>query len=240
MITTDRAADRHRRRGGLLLARGVHPRVHQGVRRGAGAVAPQARPHPDRRRPAASTSTHPASLRLPARDKVTSDGPADEDGRAPRLADRRDGRGWPSGSPPSSSTSRSSSTSTRTGRRSGRCCRGWSGRWACGTPRWRRRDYDWSVEEHESLSSMRERLAAEGPTYLAHVRDVVADGPPRRHLRRRAVRAGRGVHLRRHDRPRADLRRAPPDPGRAGARRRTGIEDLGWGDPMRWVAEPTA
>src|SRR6478752_2531155 len=36
------------------------------------------------------------------------------------------------------------------------------------------RDYDWSVEEHESLSSMRQRLAADGPTYLAHVRDVVA------------------------------------------------------------------
>ena len=34
------------------------------------------------------------------------------------------------------------------------------------------RDYDWSVEEHESLSSMRERLAVEGPTYLSHVRDV--------------------------------------------------------------------
>src|SRR5687768_8896543 len=26
------------------------------------------------------------------------------------------------------------------------------------------RDYDWSVEEHESLTSMRERLAVEGPT----------------------------------------------------------------------------
>ena len=38
------------------------------------------------------------------------------------------------------------------------------------------RDYDWSVEDHESLSSMRERLATEGPTYLAHVRDVVAAG----------------------------------------------------------------
>ena len=38
------------------------------------------------------------------------------------------------------------------------------------------RDYDWSVEEHESLSSMRERLAAEGPTYLSHVRDVVDTG----------------------------------------------------------------
>ena len=77
------------------------------------------------------------------------------------------------------------------------------------------RDYDWSVEEHESLSSMRERLAVEGPTYLAHVRDVVDQRPPRRHLRRRAVRAGRGLHVRRDDRARADLRRAPAHPGRA-------------------------
>ena len=38
------------------------------------------------------------------------------------------------------------------------------------------RDYDWSVEEHESLSSLRERLAVEGPTFLGHVRDVVATG----------------------------------------------------------------
>jgi len=38
------------------------------------------------------------------------------------------------------------------------------------------RDYDWSVEEHESLISMRRRLAEEGPTYLTHVHDVVAQG----------------------------------------------------------------
>ena len=79
------------------------------------------------------------------------------------------------------------------------------------------RDYDWSVEEHESLGSMRQRLAVEGPTYLAHVRDVAEQRPRRRHVRRRAVRAGRGVHLRRDDRPRPHLRRAPPHPGRAGA-----------------------
>ena len=35
------------------------------------------------------------------------------------------------------------------------------------------RDYDWSVEEHESLTSMRERLAVEGPTYLSQVREVI-------------------------------------------------------------------
>ena len=38
------------------------------------------------------------------------------------------------------------------------------------------RDYDWSVEKHETVESMRRRLAVEGPTYLAHVRDVIAQG----------------------------------------------------------------
>ena len=77
------------------------------------------------------------------------------------------------------------------------------------------RDYDWSVEEHESLSSMRERLAAEGPTYLTHVRDVADARPRRRHVRRRAVRARRGLHLRRDDRPRPHLRRPPAHARRA-------------------------
>jgi hypothetical protein len=35
------------------------------------------------------------------------------------------------------------------------------------------RGHDWAVEEHESLTSMRERLAVEGLTYLGHVREVV-------------------------------------------------------------------
>src|SRR3954452_9192053 len=35
------------------------------------------------------------------------------------------------------------------------------------------RDYDWSVEEHETLGSMRERRAVEGPTFLSQVREVV-------------------------------------------------------------------
>jgi AraC-like DNA-binding protein len=38
------------------------------------------------------------------------------------------------------------------------------------------RDYDWSVEDHESVSSMRRRLDIEGPRYLAHVREVCAQG----------------------------------------------------------------
>ena len=99
------------------------------------------------------------------------------------------------------------------------------------------RDYDWSVEEHESLSSMRERLAVEGPTYLSHVCDVVdAD---------------------RLDDTFVDALCEPAEVFTYGgmiahvltfaAHRRTlvvlafgrhGVEDLGWGDPMVWVAQP--
>jgi AraC family transcriptional regulator len=99
------------------------------------------------------------------------------------------------------------------------------------------RDYDWSVEEHESLSSMRERLAVEGPTYLSHVRDVVAAD--------------------RLDDTFVDALCEPAEVFTYGgmiahvltfaAHRRTlvvlaygrhGVEDLGWGDPMVWVAQP--
>ena len=38
------------------------------------------------------------------------------------------------------------------------------------------RDYDWSVEEHETVASMRRRLAVEGPTFLDHVREVSEQG----------------------------------------------------------------
>lgn len=100
------------------------------------------------------------------------------------------------------------------------------------------RGYDWSLEDHESLSSMRERLAEEGPTYLGHVRDVVADG--------------------RLDDTFVDATCERPEVFTYGgmiahvltfaAHRRTlvalaldhhGVTELGWGDPMRWVAQPT-
>jgi AraC family transcriptional regulator len=99
------------------------------------------------------------------------------------------------------------------------------------------REYDWSVEQHESLTSMRARLALEGPTYLAHVRDVVA-----------------GDRL---DDTFVDALCEPAEVFTYGgmiahvltfaAHRRTlvvlafgrhGVEDLGWGDPMVWVARP--
>ncbi|GAB3761612.1 AraC-like DNA-binding protein [Nocardioides ginsengisegetis] len=99
------------------------------------------------------------------------------------------------------------------------------------------RDYDWSVEEHESLSSMRERLATEGATYLSHVRGV--------------------VEANRLDDTFVDVLCEPAEVFTYGgmiahvltfaAHRRTlvvlafgrhGIEELGWGDPMLWVAQP--
>ncbi|HET8599293.1 MAG TPA: helix-turn-helix domain-containing protein [Segeticoccus sp.] len=99
------------------------------------------------------------------------------------------------------------------------------------------REYDWSVEEHESIAGLRQRLADEGPTYLAHVREVCENG--------------------RLDDTFVDALCEPAEVFTYGgmvahvltfaAHRRTlvalaldhaGITDLGWGDPMRWVAEP--
>jgi AraC family transcriptional regulator len=99
------------------------------------------------------------------------------------------------------------------------------------------RDYDWSVEEHESLGSMRERLAAEGPTFLTQVREV--------------------VEQERLDDTFVDALCEPAEVFTYGgmiahvltfaAHRRTlvvlalsrhGVEELGWGDPMVWVATP--
>ena len=97
------------------------------------------------------------------------------------------------------------------------------------------RSYDWSVEEHESLDSMRTRLAEEGPTYLAHVHEACEQG--------------------RLDETFVDALCEPAEVFTYGgmiahvltfaAHRRTlavlaldkhGVGDLGWGDPMRWVA----
>ncbi|MBA3781155.1 MAG: AraC family transcriptional regulator [Nocardioides sp.] len=98
------------------------------------------------------------------------------------------------------------------------------------------RDYDWSVEEHESLSSLRQRLADEGPAYLANVHEV--------------------VDAARLDDTFVDALCEPATVFTYGgmiahvltfaAHRRTlvvlafgkhGVGELGWGDPMLWVAE---
>jgi AraC family transcriptional regulator len=100
------------------------------------------------------------------------------------------------------------------------------------------RDYDWSVEEHETVAGMRRRLAVEGPAFLQQVRDVIGTD-----------RLGDTF---------VDALQEPPEVFTYGgmiahvltfaAYRRTlvvgaldaaGIPDLGWGDPMLWVASGT-
>jgi AraC-like DNA-binding protein len=101
------------------------------------------------------------------------------------------------------------------------------------------RDYDWAVERDEPVPAMRQRLAEVGPTFLAHVREIGEQG--------------------RLDDTFVDALCEPPEVYTYGgmiahvltfaAHRRTlvvgalhdfGITDLGSGDPMRWVAETSA
>jgi len=101
------------------------------------------------------------------------------------------------------------------------------------------RDYDWDVEQRESVESMRRRLSAEGDTFLDHVRRVCDEG--------------------RLDETFVDAQCTPADVFTHGgmiahvltfaAHRRTlvagalidaGITDLGAGDPRLWVAQPAA
>jgi AraC family transcriptional regulator len=101
------------------------------------------------------------------------------------------------------------------------------------------REYDWSVEQHESIVSMRSRLGVEGPTYLEHVRDVTEQG----RLDDTFVDAlcepaevftygGMIAHVLTFAAHRRTLAVLALD--------RCGVTELGWGDPMRWVAEPAA
>lgn len=100
------------------------------------------------------------------------------------------------------------------------------------------RDYDWSVEDHETVDSMRERLAVEGPTFVRHVRDVSTEG----RFDDTFVDAlcdpveiftygGMIAHVLTFAAHRRTLV--------AGAMIDAGITDLGAGDPRRWV-EPAA
>jgi len=101
------------------------------------------------------------------------------------------------------------------------------------------RDYDWDVEKHESVESMRRRLSTEGATFLDHVKRVCDEG--------------------RLDETFVDAQCTPADVFTHGgmiahvltfaAHRRTlvagalidaGITDLGAGDPRLWVAQPAA
>ena len=99
------------------------------------------------------------------------------------------------------------------------------------------REYDWSLEDHESIGAMRGRLAVVAPAFLTSVRDVVDNG----RLDETFVDAlcepaevftygGMIAHVltfAAHNRTLVIL-----------ALKQAGADDLGWGDPMRWVAEP--
>jgi hypothetical protein len=101
------------------------------------------------------------------------------------------------------------------------------------------RDYDWTVEQHEPIDSIRRRLATEGPTYLAHVRAVVGEGRLDEtfvdaHCEPAEVFTYGGLIA--HILTFAAHRRTLV----AGALIDAGISDLGAGDPRRWVADEAA
>ncbi len=99
------------------------------------------------------------------------------------------------------------------------------------------RSYNWDVESHESIVSMRTRLAQAGPTYLAQIRDVCDQG----RLDETFIDAlctpvevftygGMIAHVLTFASYRRTLAVQALDAA--------GIGDLGFGDPMKWVAEP--
>ena len=101
------------------------------------------------------------------------------------------------------------------------------------------RDYDWSMEKHETVTSMRRRLDVEGPTFLEHVRRVSEEG----RLDETFVDAlctpaevfthgGMIAHVLTFAAHRRTLV--------AGALIDAGIVDLGAGDPRLWVAQDAA
>ncbi|HSS67595.1 MAG TPA: AraC family transcriptional regulator [Nocardioidaceae bacterium] len=101
------------------------------------------------------------------------------------------------------------------------------------------REYDWSLEQDESVDTMRERLGRVGPAWLAQVHDSIDGG--------------------RLDETFVDALCDPPEVFTYGgmvahvltfaaynrtlvvqAMQEAGVTDLGWGDPMKWVAEPAS
>jgi AraC family transcriptional regulator len=101
------------------------------------------------------------------------------------------------------------------------------------------REYDWSLEDHEPIDSMRTRLDQEGEVFLDHVREVCAED----RLEDTFVDAlcepaevftygGMIAHVLTFAAYRRTLI--------VGRLDEYGITDLGWGDPMRWVAEPAS
>ena len=174
----------------------------------------------------------------PRREKGDRHGSAHTHGRAPHLAGRRDARRGPSGSPTTCSTrpSRSRSRASTATRRCARCCPGWSARWRCGTPPRTTGPTTSASRRARPSSTCGRGWPRSGPAFLAQVREIVDEG--------------------RLDETFVDAICDPPEVFTYGgmvahvltfaAHRRTlvcgalidaGIDDLGAGDPMRWVAE---
>lgn len=96
------------------------------------------------------------------------------------------------------------------------------------------REYDWSVEEHESVLSLRSRLTVDGPRFAENVRAAIQHGE----LDDTFVDAcgeraevftygGMIAHVLTFAAHRRTLVALSLD--------KHGVTDLGWGDPMRWV-----
>jgi len=99
------------------------------------------------------------------------------------------------------------------------------------------RAYDWTLENHESVADLHRRLDRVGPVYLEHVREVIAAGrlddvfvdalcEPAEVF----TYAGMIAHVLTFAAHRRCLVALALD--------HHGVTDLGWGDPMRWVAAP--
>lgn len=100
------------------------------------------------------------------------------------------------------------------------------------------RAYDWDVEQHESVTSLRSRLAIEGPRFVENVRHAIEHGElDDTFVDATCERAevftygGMIAHVLTFAAHRRTLVALALD--------KHGITDLGWGDPMRWVAEPS-
>ena len=98
--------------------------------------------------------------------------------------------------------------------------------------------YDWELERGESIASMRTRLATDGAAFLAHVGKITDQGSldetfigATREPPEVFTYGGMIAHVLTFAAHRRTLV--------AGALMDAGITDLGAGDPIRWVAEPT-
>ena len=97
------------------------------------------------------------------------------------------------------------------------------------------REYDFAVERHESVASMRRRLATTGPDFVTQVREVADEGSFDETLvdafAPEPVVMTYGAMV-------AQCSPSPPTTGLAVSKLRDfGITDLGWGDPKPWMTE---